>query len=130
MESAKALQKQLKEVASNFIPKIQEPLRTLENRRYQFTILDQRGETTEEKIHPISLVLVETRKSQSQELQIALESVLGKINAPLTLICGNQNASDTCKIMQSLKCGTYKILQVETNIKRSIPRPLRVSISL
>lgn len=79
--------------------------------------MDQRGETTEEKIHPISLVLVETRKSQSQELQIALESILGKINAPLTLICGNQNASDTCKIMQSLKCGTYKILQVETNIK-------------
>lgn len=119
MESAKILQEQLKEVASNFIPKIQDPLRALQNRNYQFAVLDHQGktDTEEEKKLPISLVLVETRQSQCRELEIALESVLGKINAPLTLICGDQNASDTLKIMKSLKLKNYKILQVKTNIQ-------------
>lgn len=115
MDSAKKLREQLNEVASNFIPDIQAPLRAAQDRNYQFAVVDCKGDTRQESL--ISLVVVETRKSQSRALRITIKSILEKINAPLTLICGDQNVIDTCDIMQSLKCETYKILRLKENIK-------------
>ncbi|MCB4376686.1 DUF5672 family protein [Synechococcus sp. MU1648] len=117
MDSVKELQEQLRKVAYDFIPKIKEPLRHIHTRKYKFSCIDKKGDDKQENSSLFSLVLVETRKSQSRALKIAVKALLRKVNAPLTLICGSKNAVDVYNIMQSLECGTYKILLIEEIIQ-------------
>jgi len=117
LESAKDLQRQLIDVASKFIPRIRDPLRDFQKRKYKFTCLDHKNEHADRINNLISLVIVETRQSQTQALKIAVEGILKKIDAPLVLICGPDNAKEICQIMQSLKCRTYKILLLEESIR-------------
>ena len=116
LESAKDLQDQLIDVASSFIPNIQAPLRNIQKRKYKFTCLEQKNNSADGNNSSISLVIVETRQSQSQALQIAVESVLRNIDAPVVLICGPENAEDICQIMQSIKCNAYRILLLKESI--------------
>ena len=120
LENAKSLQEQITNVASNFIPKIQQPLRSIKKRKYNLTCLAKKDSNTEAGQAPLSLVLIETRKSHSRAVQISVEALLRKIDAPLALICGHDNVKDICEIMQSTNCKEYKILLVDEGIKSAI----------
>lgn len=116
MPNAADFKKIIEEKTSKFLPNIKAPYAPTSTRHFTFNTLANKNTLGTQDNNLVSLVIVETRASETNALRLTITSMRKKINAPITLICGIKNANEACLAMQKSGFVNYKVLRLEQQL--------------